>query len=165
MNSQDATDQLAKARRAVDQATQEVEDVRQAVSVGQATSRDVYLAVRRLDRTREKAAQAESDLTVAARREQAERDAQKAENARIQAALREIYTKKAGDVAAKYATWLRGVQSEAQAFNAQLVDLEQRVGRGVFNVPNRFTSFSLLSTACADQLTHFERVTFGNKES
>lgn len=165
MNVSQAKDRMRDATAAVAQASQDLEDTREAVSFKEATERDVTKASRQLQRAQDREAQAKTDLSVATRAEAAEQADRDRESARIKAALAAINRQKAAAESEKYRLWLLGVRSDLDAFNRELARLEQAIGYRSIPYPSRFGSFTILNSAVTDQLFHFTKpVNYGTQE-
>lgn len=159
MNVSQAQDKFTEATRAVAEATQNVDDAREAVSLGEGSARDTYKAQRLLDRALEREAQSKSDLSVATRREAAEAAANKAEADRIRRELDKIIRQKATGEAAKYAEFLQATRATLAGYQQRLAGFESQLGYRTVVYPSRFESFGFLDAAIADQLARFTRPT------
>ncbi len=165
MNATQAKQRLADLTAEVAQARVEVTEAREAVSVGEATQKDVTKVLRTLERLQEREEQARTDLRVTERREQAEAATAAREADRIRRELDAITRAKRDAELDRFRSWLEAIQVQGGEFDAHLKGFAEQLRElGTHQFPSTWTSWQFLGRFVSDQLFRITRPTNYSQE-
>jgi phage protein D len=153
--SAQAKERLAAATSTVALARTEVADAREAVSVGEATQKDVARATKALQRAQDREEQARVDLAVVTRREAQEAAIAADEADRVQRELRMVYEARRAAELQRWREFLLSVKATARGFDQRLRVLSNDLReQGAAPIPSRWSSWIPLFEMLDHQLQH-----------